>query len=195
MKREDLNQLIEKYYDGNTSEQEEAQLKAYFENEDVPAEHQDAKLYFITSNELSEDILSDDFDDRLMAELVDEKMKPQIKSWIYRLSGAAAVILLMLAIWFGTDILNPKEVYGTIDDPKLAFAETKKVLDEVSKKMNKGLKPAKQTAEKVEDNVKQAGEIKKMNKALKHAKKINKYEEASELLKSISKVQVRIGKS
>ena len=61
--------------------------------------------------------------------------------------------------------------------------------------MNKGLQPAKKTVDKVEDNVKQAGKIKKINGALKQAKKVNKYEEASELLKSMSKVQVRIGNS
>ena len=195
MKQEDLNQLIGKYYDGETSMQEEAQLNAYFESDDIPAEHQEAKLYFMATKSLAENVLSDDFDDKLIAQLNIENRKTQIKRWIYSLSSAAAVILLMLSVWVGTDLLSAKEVYGTINDPEIAFAETKKVLDEVSKKMNKGLKPAKQTVSKVEENVNQAGEIKKMKKALKHAKKINKYEDASELLKSISKVQVRIGKS
>ena len=53
----------------------------------------------------------------------------------------------------------------------------------------------KMTVEKVEDNVEQAGKIKKMNTALQKVKKVNKFEDASELLKSISKVQIRLGTS
>lgn len=195
MKPADINQLIEKFYAGETSVQEETQLRDYFEQANIPANHLSAKLHFIAANQLAEEEMGEDFEENLMSQLVDEKPVSIIKIWTYRLTSAAAIILLMLAIWFGTDLLQPKEVYGTITDPKLAFAETQKVLDEVSKKMNKGLQPAKKTVDKVEDNVKQAGKIKKINSALKQAKKVNKYEEASELLKSMSKVQVRIGNS
>jgi len=190
-----IEQLIEKYYAGETSEQEETQLRAYFSAKDIPDSQMAAKLYFMALKASADEKLGDDFDSKLMAQLSDEKPASTFRIWTYRISAVAAVILLMLAIWFGADLVQPKSVYGTITDPKLAFAETQKVLDEVSKKMNKGLQPAKKTVEAVEGPVKQVGEIKKINAALQKAKKINKFEEASELLKSISKVQVRLGNS
>ena len=195
MKSENIEQLIEKYYAGETSEKEENQLRIYFVADDIPESQMAAKIYFMALDAVSEEKLPDGFDEKLMTQLNEKKPSPTFRIWAYRVSSAAAIILLMLAILFGADLLKPKEVYGTINDPKLAFAETRKVLDEVSKKMNKGLQPVKMTVEKVEDNVEQAGKIKKINTALQKAKKVNKFEDASELLKSISKVQVRLGTS
>jgi len=195
MKSENIEQLIEKYYAAETSETEENQMRVYFQGNDIPGSQMAAKIYFMTLDAVSEEKLPDGFDEKLMGQLIEKKPSSTFRIWAYRISSAAAIILLMLAILFGTDILQPRELYGTITDPKLAFAETRKVLDEVSKKMNKGLQPVKMTVEKVEDNVEQAGKIKKMNTALQKAKKINKFEDASELLKSISKVQVRLGTS
>jgi 3'-phosphoadenosine 5'-phosphosulfate sulfotransferase (PAPS reductase)/FAD synthetase len=195
MKPANIDLLIEKYYAGETSVQEETELRKYFDTQEVPESQMADRMYFAMLDELSDEKLGDEFDEKLVSRLTEEKPPSTFRIWSYRISSVAAVILLMLAIWFGTDLLQPKQVYGTITDPKLAFAETQKVLDEVSKKMNKGLQPAKKTVEAVEVNVKQAGKMNKMNSALKQAKKINKFEEASELLKSISKVQVRLGNS
>lgn len=190
-----IEQLIERYYQGNTNEVEEFQLREYFSGDDILESHMEAKLYFQALDSLVDLELDEGFDEQLMELLVRKEKTPGLKNWTLYLTSAAAVILLMLTIWFGTDLLQPKKVYGTISDPKLAFAETQKVLDEVSKKMNKGLQPAKKTVDKMEDNVRQVGEIKKMRNALNKAQKVNKFEKASELLKSFSKVQVRMGNS
>ena len=195
MKPAKLDQLIEKYYAGETSPGEEKELKAYLLSGDIPQAHMELKEQFEIMDLLSNEQLPDDFDSMLMEKISSEKKKSKTFIGSFWVSGIAATILLFIAIWFGADLLQPKAVYGTITDPKLAFNETKKVLDEVSKKMNKGLTPAKKTVDKVEGSVKQAGEIKQINKALKKAKKIDKLEEASDLLKSMNKVYVRIGNS
>ena len=195
MKPAKLELLIEKYYAGETSRDEEKELKARLLGGDLPEAHLQLKEQFEIMDLLSKEQLPDDFDTKLMESISGEKKKSKSFIGSFWVSGIAATVLLFIAIWFGTDLLQPKAVYGTITDPGLAFNETKKVLEEVSKKMNKGLTPAKKTVNKVEGSVKQAGEIKKMNKALKKAKSINKLEEASDLLKSMNKVYVRIGNS
>ena len=195
MKPAKLELLIEKYYAGETSRDEEKELNAHLLGGDIPEAHLELKEQFEIMDLMSKEQLPDDFDTKLMESISGEKKKSKSFIGSFWVSGIAATVLLFIAIWFGTDLLQPKAVYGTITDPGLAFNETKKVLEEVSKKMNKGLTPAKKTVNKVEGSVKQAGEIKKMNKALNKAKSIDKLEEASDLLKSMNKVYVRIGNS
>lgn len=195
MKPAKLDLLIEKYYAGETSPEEEKELKAFILEGDIPAEHLELKEQFEIMNLMSNEHLSDDFDAKLLENLSGKKKAAKTFIGSFWVSGVAATILLLITIWFGTDLLQPKAVYGTITDPELAFNETKKVLDEVSKKMNKGITPAKKTVDKVEGSVKQAGEIKKINEALNKAKSIDKLEEASDLLKSMNKVYIRIGNS
>ena len=195
MKPAKLDLLIEKYYAGETSPEEEKELKAFFLEGDMPAEYLGLKEQFEIMDLMSKEQVSDDFDSKLMKNISGNKKDSKTFIGSFWISGIAATILLFIAIWFGTDLLNPKAVYGTITDPELAFNETKKVLDEVSKKMNKGITPAKKTVDKVEGSVKQAGEIKKINEALNKAKSIDKLEEASDLLKSMNKVYIRIGNS
>jgi len=190
-----LQDLIEKFYAGETTEHEEEQLKAYFNLADSSKELAREKEYFMAMNSLKTEELDDTFEKELFKQINDEEPGRKLKVWGYSISAVAATITIFLLVWFGTDILNPKEVYGTINDPHLAFAETQKALDEVSKKIKKGLKPAKKTVDKVEENVKKTGEVKKLNKALEKTKSFQKIDEASELLKSFSKVYVNYGKS
>jgi hypothetical protein len=68
-------------------------------------------------------------------------------------------------------------------------------LGDVSQKLNEGLKPARQTTGKVKKNIEQAGEITKVNQAFKKSESLNKLDEASDLLKSFSKVTIITGNS
>ena len=195
MKPAALKQLIEKFYAGETSESEEKQLRQYFEQENLPESMQDIKTYFQAVDELSSEQLGDAFDGRLMEQLTDDKDVKKTKITTYWISGIAATILLFLTFWFGPDLMAPKEVYGTISDPEIAFAESRKVLDEVSKELKKGMTPAKKTVDKVEDNIKKTSEIKEINKALNKTKNLNKLDDASNLLKSFNKVTIVSGNS
>ena len=190
-----LQDLIEKFYAGETTEYEEGQLKAYFDLADLPTDLAREKEYFMAMRSLKSEQLDEEFEKDLFNQINKDKPSGTFRIWGYSLSAVAAAIAVFLMVWFGTDLLNPKEVYGTINDPHIAFNETQKALDEVSKKMNKGLKPVKATVEKVEENVKKTGEVKKIDKALNKARSLHKLDEASELLKSFSKVYVNYGKS
>ena len=169
MKPAKLDLLIEKYYAGETSTAEEKELKEYLLSEDIPKSYLELKEQFEIMDLMSDAQLTDDFDAKLMQTISREKKGSKTFIGSFWVSGIAATVLLLITIWFGTDLFHPKAVYGTITDPELAFNETKKVLDEVSKKMNKGITPAKKTVTKVESSVKQAGEIKKINTALEKA--------------------------
>jgi hypothetical protein len=190
-----LKKLLEKFYDGQTSELEENELRKWLEQEDLPAKFVADRDYFRAMGLLKEETIDDSFERELFQRINSEKKVKVVRFWSLSVSGVAATIAIFLAIWFGTDLLNSKKAYGTITDPKIAFSESQKILEEVSKNLDKGLKPAKKTVDKVEENVKKTGEINKLNKALEKTKSIHEIDNAGKLLKSFSKVTVNYGKS
>ena len=196
MKLHEIEKLIEKFYGGETTLKEEELLRAYLNQKDIPKQFQAARDYFNFLQNEKELEMNDSFDEKILQtiELKEDKSNT-LKVWTYRLSGVAAVILVFVMVWFGTDLFQPKEVYGTISDPSLAFYEAQKAMDEVSKKMNKGLQPAEKTVKKIDENVQRMGELKKINQALENTKNIRKIDQASDLLKSISRVYVSYGDS
>ena len=194
MKVQDIKLLIGKFYNGEASMQEEQLLKDYFNQKDTPEQFSDTKEYFnfLQKEEALE--LDVAFDEKFFKEAgLDEYHSNNKRIWMYRISGIAATILVFVLVWIGTELFQPKEVYGTISDPALAFLETQKALDEVSKKMNKGLKPAEKTVKSIDNNAKKIEELKKLNKVLENTKSIHKIDKASDLLKSVSKVYISNG--
>jgi hypothetical protein len=155
---EDMNSieaLLEKYYRGETSTAEEGMLREFFTSGDVP-EHlvADAELFGFFRKQ-QEAGLPDGLQNRLEA-MIEDKTERSISAftrWRYFwISGAAAVILILLALFLDTRISkNPSlQVTGdTFEDPYLAYAEAKRVLYFVSDKMNTGRKPL-QNIEKIE---------------------------------------------
>jgi hypothetical protein len=155
---EDLNSieaLLEKYYRGETSTAEEGILREFFAAGNVP-EHlaADAELFGFFRIQ-HEGGLPADLQDRLEG-MIDEKTVisiPVISRWkYYWISGAAAVILVLLALFMDSQIKKRPSLRATGDtyeDPYLAYAEAKRVLYFVSDKMNTGRKPL-QNIEKIE---------------------------------------------
>ncbi len=154
----DLNSieaLLAKYYRGETSTAEEGILREFFATADVP-EHllADAELFgfFRLQQEAG---LPGNLKDRL-EDMIDEKKQrtlPLFANWrYYWISGAAAVILLLLALFIDFQIRKKPSLQATGDtfkDPYLAYVEAKRVLYFVSDKMNTGTKPL-QNIEKLE---------------------------------------------
>ena len=194
MKVQDIKLLIEKFYNGETSKCEEQLLMDYFDQKEIPEQYSDTKEYFNFLQKEAALELDDTFNEKFFKETgLNEHQTNNKRIWMYRISGIAATILVFVLVWVGTELFQPKEVYGTISDPAIAFLETQKAMDEVSKKMNKGLKPAEKTVKTIDNSVKKVGELKKMNKALENTKSIHKIDKASDLLKSVSKVYISYG--
>jgi hypothetical protein len=150
-----IEALLEKYYHGETSTAEEVMLREFFGAGDVP-EHltADAKLFgFFRIQQEGE--LPGDLQNRLEG-MIDEKTERSIptlsRQRYYWISGAAAVILLLMALFLDSQINKKPSLQATGDtfeDPYLAYAEAKRVLYFVSDKMNTGRKPL-QNLEKLE---------------------------------------------
>ena len=150
-----IEEILEKYYRGETSTAEEGVLREFFAGEGVP-EHLSAEAelfgYFLSQQRGA---LPGELQSRLES-MIDEKSERSISvftKWrYYWISGAAAVILILLALFLDSQIRKRPSLQATKDtyeDPYLAYAEAKRVLYFVSEKMNTGTEPL-QNLEKLE---------------------------------------------
>jgi hypothetical protein len=113
-----IEQLLERYWEGETTLQEEAILRTFFNQEDVPAGLMKYKSFFECG--LQEETLDDDFDARILSSIGQEESKVKMISLsrLKPLFKAAAVVAILLTIgnaaqapWnYGWD--NPQDEYA-----------------------------------------------------------------------------------
>ncbi|MBC8320103.1 MAG: hypothetical protein H8E34_05210 [Bacteroidetes bacterium] len=187
MKRQDINILIEKFYQGKSTPEEDKILKDVLRN-NTDEEFAAVRSQFQIMNNIYSvnDSLNESFDEKILQNISTSKpAKTKLFNMQRILSGIAATVLILISIWVVSGILSTKEVYGTINDPHAAFAETKKALQKVSGNVNKGVKPATTNIKKAESGLDKT----------KKVKNLNKLNNTGLLLKSMTKVKVNYGKS
>ena len=94
-----IEQLLERYWQGETTLQEEAILRAFFSQEDVPANLLKYKSLFDCG--LQEETLGDDFDARILSMTNEAEPKAKIVTLASRLKPlfkAAAIVAILLTI-------------------------------------------------------------------------------------------------
>lgn len=120
-----IEKLLEKYENGETSLKEEQVLKNYFTSDAVAPHLEMYKPmfdYFLVNKQ--EQFTKD----------VPLKTK---RTYNYKWLSVAAVAVLMIGFYFGKSF-NATEDLGTYNDPQLAFNEVTKSLEMISKSFNKG---------------------------------------------------------
>lgn len=98
-----IEQLLERYWSGETSLEEESILRAFFSQKDIPASllpYRDIFVYQAVSK--SEEVLDSDFDDKILA-LIDEPEVVKARTITLRqrlapMFKAAAVVAIMLTL-------------------------------------------------------------------------------------------------
>jgi hypothetical protein len=140
MKTDELSRLLEKFYKGESTVEEERDLRVFFSGDSVPEGYEAEKAvfrYYMTVLQVPEP--SSEFEARIMAG-IDESEKNSIALKFRRLilpviSSAAAILLLAGSYFFFVHSSEPRD---TFSDPKLAYAETMKILMDISSQMNHG---------------------------------------------------------
>lgn len=136
--------LLEKYYDGATSLEEERQLKAFFNSDNVPDALRHEQMQFRYYNNAAAETTNtiiDTIPDTNKTTAANAKRTIRFKPGIAMAAALAAGIALLL----GVTIMMKQEAArktntDTYKDPRIAYAETKKALLLVSAKLNKGNK-------------------------------------------------------
>lgn len=97
-----IEQLLDRYWDGQTSLEEEAILRAFFSQDAVPANLAAYKAFFSYANDKEGNVLGDDFDERMEALVGQpEKVKAKVVPFRQRLAPlfkAAAVVAIILTL-------------------------------------------------------------------------------------------------
>ena len=160
-----IDDLLEKYWAGETSLQEEDQLRAYFSGEKIAAEHLLFVEAFAYQNEISKATLPTAFDDLILAEIEGRSTAKVVRPVFgYRklLAIAAALLFMISASVLLLKKPPPSENFAEI--PHLiingkvyypateaeAYKLTKQALLLVSSKMTKEPKASLKSIKKIE---------------------------------------------
>jgi hypothetical protein len=136
-----IDELLNKYWNCETSLEEEQQLKEYFRGKEIPEQWKETAALFRYFDENKKKTLSDvSFDHQVLAKVKTPEKGKVVKLVQNSLRIAAGVAVLMIAIWFvrnevrSTDVAsNDGQIKDTYDDPKMALEETKKAFLMISK--------------------------------------------------------------
>ncbi len=152
----EIDRLLEKYWNCETTVEEENQLQDHFTTE---SRQEAAALFQYFRNQRSTALSDPTFDTKVMSKA--KHPSGRVITLLYNsMRIAAGVVVLVLAVWLVRLELRESSPTGTADtynDPDRAFEETKRALMMISRSFN--------TAEK-------------------HAKKINLFNEAQEEIRS-----------
>jgi hypothetical protein len=181
----EIEKLLDKYFEGETSLAEEQQLREFFTSGNIPEKWKNLEGFFTYISLEKEQMLTDPgFDDKVMASVRESRMAKLIdlhRPWIYWIAGAAASILILVAVFVKFDPFTNK-IEDTYKDPQTAYFEAKKILLFVSTKFNQGtknlepvtaletgldqLKPVSAAFTQAKNNVERLDEVEKVKKMI-----------------------------
>jgi len=127
MELDRIENLLEKYFEGETTIAEENELRIYFGSSDVAQHLEQYKAmfgYFAKAKE------------QKFEQKIPLQSKKRNVAW---LSIAASVVVLLGMFTFYNYDVNQNQDLGTYDDPQKAFEETQKALNLLSKNVNVGV--------------------------------------------------------
>lgn len=163
-----IEALLARYWECETTLEEEKELREYFGQREVPAQFKEAAALFAYFGEQQNKQVNEvTFDKEVVNKIqVTPKNRSKVVRLLYNFSRIAAglIVVVVATYYIRTEIrkTTPQEMVDTYSDPKLAFEETKKALLMISKGFGK---------------------------AEEQAKKINLLNEAKEELKEENKTQ------
>ena len=120
-----IDKLLDKYFEGETSIAEENALKEYFAKKEVPEHLKQYQAMFAYFAQNKKETAPQNI-----------QVKPVKKTWYMQWAAKVAVVLLLLAIG---NALYPKGLSDTEKkEAEIAFKQTQKALNLISKNLNKG---------------------------------------------------------
>ena len=141
MDQQIIKTLLQKYYDGSTSLEEEDLLIEYFLDNDVPQEFAADKEQILGMSVVRDTEISipTDLENNILESLKSVQEVNKVRSLRSRpiymaMSVAASVLIIVSAVMF----INRQPDLGSFDDPDLAYVETREALDMMSKYFAKG---------------------------------------------------------
>jgi hypothetical protein len=151
MNTSEIEVLLEKYYEGTTSLQEEKVLRDFFQHKFVPAHlesHQ--KIFGYFSEERRQELNLPDFDQKITKKLDNQYIDTPViriqqhKNRFVFITGIAAGILILVGLFFTLkqDLLRKETPVQFTINQEINFAVANEALLIVSSNLNAGLRQA-----------------------------------------------------
>jgi hypothetical protein len=174
----EIRKMLERFYQGETTLEEERLLQDYFLSTSVPEEllpDKDLFQSFVAGTESVE--VPEDLDQRIIASIdrAEHKANRTRRISLFSLSGLAAGLLVMIAVYLfyvrseKSPLIASNQMSDTYQDPMLAYEEAKRTLVYVSNKLNTGtseFEQVKQVSKFATDPLKSLSKINKGSKEL-----------------------------
>jgi len=179
MELEKVKILLEKYYEGSTSLEEDTILRNYFRNHKVPDELVfDKELFFFTSGEAETLPMSTGLQQKL-EQMIDrqedgESSAQKVRLWYKIASIAAGIAIVFVSYLFISKEGHENKPKDTYTNPQIAYAQVKQTLMYISEKLNKGTKPLSQVS-KLNQGMEQFSTFSSFGSGLKQLDMVSKY--------------------
>jgi len=140
MKTEEVKQLLQRYFNGESTNIDEQQLSAYFQSGKVADEVAEYAEFFGGISELANTSADSNIEEEVMDYILENenREKTHYRTLWKRVTGIAASIIIVLGgFLFYQEQKKPFD--DTFKDPEQAYAYASETLQFVSSKYNKGL--------------------------------------------------------
>ena len=183
MNLQEIKKLLEKFYEGETTLEEEKRLQDFFASDNIPAGlkvFRDQFQYFSDQKEVS--LTDREFDRRVMQDIRPQRSISGTAGRHFRIRltiGIAAVVLLMFGIFTVFERYSGK-IEDSYKDPKVAYIEARKIMLFVSNRLNKGTEQLDKVA-KFQTGMNQLQEVSKFDDGIKEISKISQYDKINQV--------------
>ena len=159
IKTEDIKRLLDRYYDGTTTEEEEEALRTYFNGSDIDASLREESVIF-TALQSSECPVPTGMEGHLSRQIsqwnnIEVATQRTIRHinlrWVVGIAASLLLLFATGAIVYQNENNSPQTEQDTYTNAKDAYAETSRALMKFSKSLNKGIEAAENVTNKTRD--------------------------------------------
>jgi hypothetical protein len=174
----EIRKLLDRFYMGETTLEEEQILQDYFTSPSIPEELMpDRDLFRSLGNAGDSVAVPEDLNQKIL-DTIDQQEHKLVRTRrisVFSLSGLAAGLLVVIALYVGyfredgSGRLASNQMTDTFEDPKVAYEEARRTLAYVSAKLNSGtneLEHVKKASQAASDPLKSLSKINKGSKEL-----------------------------
>jgi len=184
MNWQEIEKLLDKYFEGDTSLEEEIRLREFLSVEEIPKKFQGMAAYFsFMQSEASRHLDKAGFDHQVIAGSPGKKPAKIIKfrqQWYYWASGVAVSIMILVAVFVKFDPFSPR-IEDTFQDPQVAYEEAKKILYFVAGKFSHGTSHL-EPVTRLETGLKRLNPVATYDDGLNEISRLNHIDKASKLI-------------
>jgi hypothetical protein len=184
MNLQDIEKLLDRYFEGETKLSEENRLREFFASGNVPEKWKKLEGFFhYLDSEQNSRLTDPAFDDKVMSAIGESRLAMLTdlrRPWIYWIAGVAAGILILVAMFVKFDPFS-KGIQDTYKDPQTAYIEARKILLYVSGKFNQGTKNL-ESVDAMETGLKELKPMATYNKAVKQVDRLNEVEKVEKMI-------------